>query len=238
MVKGKQAKAKILFVEDDKNLNSIVEDILIFKNYEVVSCFDGDTAMIYYSSQKFDLVLLDVMMPKMDGITLAREIRKKDEFTPIIFLTAKSTKEDTLEGYKSGADDYITKPFDIEELLARIEAVLKRTKFTESLFSKSDDSKLVIGNYLFDSESLVLNRGKETRKLTKKEGQLLKLLYLKRNDVLTRGLALKVIWGNDDYFMGRSMDVYVSKLRKYLSDDSRVIIENIHGIGFKLLIGA
>jgi two-component system, OmpR family, response regulator VicR len=236
MVKSKQPKARILFVEDDKNLNSIVEDILIFKNYEVVSCFDGDTAMIYYSSQKFDLVLLDVMMPKMDGITLAREIRKKDEFTPIIFLTAKSTKEDMLEGYKSGADDYITKPFDIEELLARVEAVLKRTKFTENLFGKSDDGVISIGKYSFNSENLILSLSKNTRKLTKKEGQLLKLLYLKRNEVLTRGLALKVIWGNDDYFMGRSMDVYVSKLRKYLSDDPKVTIENIHGVGFKLVI--
>ncbi len=236
MGKSKQPKARILFVEDDKNLNSIVEDILMFKNYDVVTCFDGDTAMIYYSSQKFDLVLLDVMMPKMDGITLARQIRKKDEFTPIIFLTAKSTKEDTLEGYKSGADDYITKPFDIEELLARIEAVLKRTKFTESLFSTGDESVISIGSFTFNSESLVLSRGKEKRKLTKKEGQLLKLLYLKRNEVLTRGLALKVIWGNDDYFMGRSMDVYVSKLRKYLSEDSKVNIENIHGVGFKLVV--
>ncbi len=237
MVKSKQPKARILFVEDDKNLNSIVEDILIFKGFEVVSCFDGDTAMIYYSSQKFDLVLLDVMMPKMDGITLAREIRKRDEFTPIIFLTAKSTKEDTLEGYKVGADDYITKPFDIEELLARIEAVLKRTKFTDSLFAKSEDQSVIqLGKYTFDSETLLLTMGKDNRKLTKKEGQLLKLLYLKRNEVLTRGLALKVIWGNDDYFMGRSMDVYVSKLRKYLSGDSSVQIENIHGVGFKMVI--
>jgi two-component system, OmpR family, response regulator VicR len=233
---NKHPKARILFVEDDKNLNSIVEDILIFKHYEVVSCFDGDTAMIYYSSQKFDLVLLDVMMPKMDGITLAREIRKKDEFTPIIFLTAKSTKEDTLEGYKVGADDYITKPFDIEELLARIEAVLKRTKFTDNIFSNNDDAVIQIGKYSFNSENLILTLGKENRKMTKKEGQLLKLLYLKRNEVLTRGLALKVIWGNDDYFMGRSMDVYVSKLRKYLADDSSITIENIHGVGFKLVV--
>jgi DNA-binding response OmpR family regulator len=237
MAKSKhQTKGRILFVEDDKNLNSIVEDILLFKNYDVVSCLDGDTAMIYYSSQKFDLVLLDIMMPKMDGITLAREIRKKDEFTPIIFLTAKSTKEDTLEGYKAGADDYITKPFDIEELLARIEAVLKRTKFTDNILEKGKETTINIGKYKFDSETLLLHFNNTQRKLTKKEGQLLKLLYLKSNDVLTRGLALKVIWGNDDYFMGRSMDVYVSKLRKYLEDDPKVSIENIHGVGFKLVI--
>lgn len=236
-MKNKQPKARILFVEDDKNLNSIVEDILTFKNYDVISCFDGDAAMIYYSNQKFDLVLLDVMMPKMDGITLAREIRKRDEFTPIIFLTAKANKEDTLEGYRSGADDYITKPFDIEELLMRIEAVLKRTKFTENLFNKNTDNIITIGKYSFSAETLILTIGKSNRKLTKKEGQLLKLLYLKKNEVLTRGLALKVIWGNDDYFMGRSMDVYVSKLRKYLSEDPQVNIENIHGVGFKLVIG-
>jgi len=230
------SKAKILFVEDDKNLNSIIEDILLFKNYDVVSCFDGETAMIYLNNQSFDLLLLDIMMPELDGITLAREIRKKDGFTPIIFLTAKSAKEDVIEGYKSGADDYITKPFDVEELVLRVEAVLKRTKMSDVAIESTIEKVIDIGKYTLDTESLTLSINEVHRKLTKKEMQLLKLLYLKKNEVLNRNLALKVIWGSDDYYMGRSMDVYISKLRKYLIDDPDIQIENVHGIGFKLIL--
>jgi len=232
--KNKRPKARILFVEDDRNLNTIVEDILRYRNYEVVSCLDGDAAMIYYSNQRFDLILLDIMMPKIDGLTLAREIRKKDDFTPIIFLSAKTSKESTLEGYKSGADDYITKPFDLEELIMRIEAVLKRTKFVETIFDKHFTEILEIGKYELNCETNQLKHNGDIKKLTKKEAQLLKLLHLKREDVLPRGLALKVIWGSDDYFMGRSMDVYISKLRKYLADDKTINIENIHGVGFRM----
>lgn len=231
---SKRPKARILLVEDDRNLNIIIEDILKFRNYEVISCLDYDSAMIFYSNQKFDLILLDIMMPKIDGLTLAREIRKKDEFTPIIFLSARASKEDTIEGYKSGADDYITKPFDIEELLLRIEAVLKRTKFVESLFDKHFTDKVNIGKYVLNCDTNTLSIGTNETKLTKKEAQLLKLLHIKVEDVLSRGFALKIIWGSDDYYMGRSMDVYISKLRKYLAEDDTICIENIHGIGFRM----
>lgn len=237
MAKEKVNKVHILFVEDDRNLNAVIEDILKFKGYDVVSCYDGQTALMYYKNQKFDLLIIDVMIPNIDGFTLCREIRKYDEFTPIIFLTAKNTKADTLEGYKAGADDYITKPFDVEELTARIEAVLKRTRFSESMIQKAEREILKIGEYEFDTQNLTLSFKGNKRKLTKKEGQLLKLLYLKKNEVLARSLALRVIWGTDDvYGAGRSIDVYISKLRKYLEQDKSIEIQNVHGIGFKLMI--
>lgn len=227
-------KTKILLVEDDPSLGPLLQEYLDAKGFETKLADDGKKGADLFFKGSFDLLLLDVMMPVKDGLTLAKEIRVSDKNIPIIFLTAKSMKEDTIEGFSAGADDYITKPFSMEELMARVTAVLRRTNKIRS--SESEEVNFKIGKYQFNSEKQILQHDGIEQKLTTKESQLLRLLCVHQNDVLDRTFALKSIWQDDNYFNGRSMDVYIAKLRKYLKDDSKVEIINIHGKGFKLLV--
>jgi two-component system OmpR family response regulator len=227
-------KGNILLVEDDENLGFVLTDFLGISGYKVEHATDGVAGFESFQNGKYDLCLLDVMMPFKDGFTLAQEIRKLDEIVPIIFLTAKVMKEDKIRGFKIGADDYITKPFSTEELSLRIEAVLRRTR--QSLISSGQDAVYEIGSFTFDYSNQLLKRDKEERRLTKKEAEVLRLLCINKNKILRREVALKMIWGEDDYFMGRSMDVYITKLRKFLQDDPTVNITNIHRTGFMLEI--
>jgi DNA-binding response OmpR family regulator len=227
-------KSKVLLVEDDPSLGPLLQEYLEAKGFETKLASDGKSGSDIFFKETFDLVLLDVMMPIKDGYTLAKEIRLTDKNIPIIFLTAKSMKEDTIEGFNAGADDYITKPFSMEELMARVTAVLRRTNKVRS--TESEEVNFKIGNYQFNSEKQILQHEATEQKLTTKESQLLRLLCIHRNDVLDRTFALKSIWHDDNYFNGRSMDVYIAKLRKYLKDDPKIEIINIHGKGFKLLV--
>jgi DNA-binding response OmpR family regulator len=229
---------KILLVEDDQNFGDVLRSYLEMHDYSVVLAKDGELGYNAYSKGDFDLCILDVMMPKKDGFTLAREIREKDKDTPIIFLTAKTMKEDILQGFKLGADDYISKPFNSEELLFRIQAVLKRTSKVRD--HGEDIREFQIGDFHFNYPLRILTyKGEsedEQMKLSPKEAHLLRLFALNKNDVLTRSEALTKIWGEDNYFTARSMDVFVTKLRKYLKKDDNLEIVNIHGNGFQLLI--
>ncbi|MBK6522420.1 MAG: response regulator transcription factor [Sphingobacteriaceae bacterium] len=227
-------KTKILLVEDDPSLGPLLQEYLDAKGFETKLAEDGQKGSEFFFKGTYDLLLLDVMMPIKDGLSLAKDIRLSDKHTPIIFLTAKSMKEDTIDGFNAGADDYITKPFSMEELLARVNAVLRRSSKSRS--TDSDEVNFKVGNYNFNSEKQLLQIGVNEQKLTTKESQLLRLLCVHKNDVLDRSFALKSIWQDDNYFNGRSMDVYIAKLRKYLRDDSKVEIINIHGKGFKLLV--
>jgi len=229
----KENRAHILLVEDDTNLGFVIKDNLRMKKYNVSLYTDGETALKAFLNNRFDICILDIMLPKKDGFQLASEIREINKTTPIIFLTAKSMTEDKIRGFKLGGDDYITKPFDFEELNLRLEAILKRTKEGEGV-QKSDEFKL--GKYLFLPELQLLRIGKEEIKLTRKERDLLKLLSLQQNKIVSRELTLNTIWGKDDYFSGRSMDVFISKLRKYLDQDESINIMNVHGVGFKMII--
>ncbi len=227
------SKTRILLAEDDPNLGSLLQEYLEAKEFETVLCADGDKAFKTFSRQQFDFVLLDVMMPVKDGFTVAKEIRTINKKIPIIFLTAKSMKEDTLKGFSLGADDYISKPFSMEELLVRINAVLRRT---DAYQEASQENKFFeLGAFVFDFERQILKDDTSEVKLTTKENELLHLLCLNKNGVLERNYALNAIWGDDNYFNGRSMDVYIAKLRKHLRKDPRIEIINIHGKGFKLL---
>lgn len=221
---------KVFLVEDDESLAFVIQDNLEQQGFIVAGFPDGESALRAFYNSEFDLCILDVMLPKMDGFALAREIRKANKKVPIIFLTARAMKEDKIEGFKLGADDYITKPFSIEELELRIEVLLKR------VYGEQHEEGQVysIGSFTFDYRNLVLIKDGEKQSLTQKEGKLLRLLAIHPNEVLTREKALEVVWGEADYFSGRSMDVYISKLRKYLKADPSVSIENIHGVGFKL----
>lgn len=227
--------AKLLLVEDDPNLGMILQESLVRKGgFQVVLCRDGEEGLRAFSQQSFDACIVDVMMPKKDGFTLAKDIRELDPAVPIIFATAKSMLEDKVEGFTIGGDDYITKPFNIEELILRINALLKRTR-AES--KKAEEQKIFpIGSYTFDYESQVLHQGDKQHRITSKEGELLRLLCLNMNNILKREDALIKIWNDDSYFNGRSMDVFLSKLRKYLKDDPSVEILNIHGKGYKLVV--
>ncbi|SFT67353.1 DNA-binding response regulator, OmpR family, contains REC and winged-helix (wHTH) domain [Lishizhenia tianjinensis] len=221
---------KILLAEDDENLGTLLNTFLKAKGFDVELARNGKLALQKFTEAEFDFLIFDVMMPEMDGFTLAKEIRELDKKTPILFLTAKSMKEDKLEGFKIGADDYLTKPFSMEELLARIEAILRRTAQPQ----EEEASTYQIGTIAFDPEMRMLHL-KEPKKLTTKENQLLKLLAKNKNDVLDRNAALRAIWGDDNYFNGRSMDVYIAKLRKLLKEDPAIEIMNVHGKGFKLI---
>lgn len=227
------SKAKILLVEDDPNLGSLLSDYLAVKGYDTDWEDNGDKGLKSFIDNQYDICLLDVMMPVKDGFTLAREIRNLNNEMPIIFLTAKSMKEDKLEGFKAGADDYMTKPFSMDELLMRIQAILRRSIGADLAEEKTT---FQIGSLNFDSNKQILSSENEQHKLTSKESQLLRLLALNPNKVLERSVALNKIWSDDSYFNARSMDVYITKLRKYLKLDPSIQIQNVHGRGFKLLV--
>jgi DNA-binding response OmpR family regulator len=218
--------------EDDVNLGNLLKNYLAAKNFDTTLFANGTLALKAFPEALFQLCIIDIMMPEMDGLTLARRIRQINPHVPIIFLTAKSQKEDVLEGFRTGADDYITKPFSMEELLYRIQAVLKRTS---ALLTSLKEEKYTIGKYTFDSVKQLLLFGDESVKLTTKESELLELLCRHGGTILERNFALKTIWTDDNYFNARSMDVYITKLRKYLKNDPSVKILNIHGRGYKLL---
>jgi DNA-binding response OmpR family regulator len=226
-------KVKILLAEDDQNLGTLLREYLKAKDYDVELVPDGDKAFRSFMKNTYNIVILDIMMPIKDGFTTAREIRMVNQDIPIIFLTAKSLKEDVIEGFKIGADDYLTKPFSMEELLFRIEAVLRRTKGDNN---NSQQTAFKLGKYNFDFTKQILESPEESHKLTTKEAELLKLLCANMNNVLERNFALKTIWLDDSYFNARSMDVYITKLRKYLKDEPLVEIINVHGKGFKLIV--
>lgn len=229
-------KYKLLLAEDDPNLGEILKDYLELKGkFDVVLAINGEDALQSFNREKFDLCILDVMMPKKDGFTLAKDIRKFNEDIPIIFATAKGMMEDKSAAYGLGGDDYITKPFRVEELLLRINALLKRVSANEAGGADQLPSTFTIGNYYFDYTNQYLMLKDHKQKLSTKEAELLRMLCLKKNDVLTREEALIKIWHDDNYFNGRSMDVFLSKLRKYLRDDPNVEIVNVHGKGYKLL---
>lgn len=224
---------RILLAEDDSNLGDILRTYLEAKGYPTVLCVNGEEAWEMFRKESFSFLILDVMMPVKDGFTLAREIRKVDKQIPILFLTAKSMQDDMLKGFQVGADDYITKPFSMEVLLMRMNAILRRTSSGEKSGQKSGAYR--IGQFIFDHQRQVLTYNDNEQKLTAKEADLLNLLCEHANDVLDRSVALKEIWRDDSYFNARSMDVYITKLRKFLKDDPEVELLNVHGIGFKLI---
>ena len=223
---------KILLCEDDENLGMLLREYLQAKGYSTVLCPDGEQGFKEFTKNKYDIAVLDVMMPKKDGFTLAQDIRQANADLPIIFLTAKTLKEDILEGFKIGADDYITKPFSMEELVFRVEAILRRVRG-----KKTKESTLYhIGKFVFDTQKQLLTIGDQQTKLTTKENELLALLCSHANEILQRDFALKTIWIDDNYFNARSMDLYITKLRKHLKDDDQIEIINIHGKGYKLIV--
>jgi len=222
-------KFNLLLAEDDLNLGVLLVDFLKSEGYDVKLCQDGEIALQVFKANTFDLCLLDIMMPKIDGFTLAKMIKERQSELPIIFITAKSLKNDKLKGYNLGADDYITKPFDEEELLWKIKAVLRRTSFNH-LEPASDI--INIGNYLFDFQNQSLICNGVIKRTTEKESEILKYLYENRNRIIRREIMLQDLWGENDYFLGRSLDVFISKIRKYLKEDTQISIENIFGVGF------
>ncbi len=223
---------RILLAEDDSNLGNLLTNYLTVKNYETDLFVNGVLALEAFMKEHYDICILDIMMPEMDGLTLAREIRKNQPEIPVIFLTAKSQKEDIIEGFRSGADDYITKPFSMEELLYRIQAILKRTAPSNGV--RKQDT-YTIGKYTFDTVKQLLILDDHVTNLTTKESELLELLCRYGKDILERNFALKTIWIDDNYFNARSMDVYITRLRKYLKKDPAVRILNVHGKGYKLI---
>ncbi|MBL7903386.1 MAG: response regulator transcription factor [Bacteroidales bacterium] len=226
-------KAKILLVEDDLNLSAVLCDYLDMLDYETTLSADGEDGLEKFREGDFDLCLLDVMLPKKDGYSLAGEIRQLNDQVPLVFLTARGLNEDRIAGFRAGCDDYITKPFSSEELALRIEAILKRCMQRTAY---KTNNVISIGKYRFDASNLVLSYNGSEQGLTPKEAALLRLLCNYRNSLLPRETALKEIWGDSDYFIGRSMDVFIARLRKYLRHDPAVAIQNVHGSGFKLEI--
>jgi len=225
------SRKKILLVEDDPSLGFVIQDNLVMKGYEVTLCVDGNEGEQMFMSTAFHLCILDVMLPRKDGFSLARSIREKNAEVPIIFLTAKTMLEDKLKGFETGADDFITKPFSLDELFYRIEVFLRRTQHADIA-----EKVIKVGKFQFDPFSFTLKHDHHEKTLTQKEAEVLKLLYRNRDRVLKREEILTQVWGDDDYFMGRSMDVFISKLRKYLRTDPDIQIVNYHGVGFRLEI--
>jgi DNA-binding response OmpR family regulator len=227
-------KATLLYVEDDETLSFVTCDNLGLRGYEVDHCVDGITALDKMVVRPYDLCILDVMLPKMDGFTLARKIREKNDHIPIIFLTAKSTREDKILGLQLGADDYITKPYSIEELVLKIEVFLKRTRIYNPEPRNPDISR--IGKFIFDHANQQLSKGENRITLTHKESELLLILASNPNSILKREALLMQVWGNDHFFSSRSLDVFISRLRKILSPDPQIKIENIHNVGYRLTV--
>ena len=225
---------QILLIEDDDNFGTVLRDYLQLNGYKVVLTRNGLEGFEKFKKYEFDICILDVMMPYKDGFTLAKEIRSKDKTTPIVFLTAKSMKEDVLKGYKIGADDYLTKPFDSEILLKKLEVLIQRTQ--KNIKKSKPKSRILIGDFIFNPRlrTLIYKKDAPTN-LSPKENQLLLMLVENQNDLLSRNIALEEIWSDDNYFTSRSMDVYIAKLRKYLRQDASVEIVNIHGEGFRLI---
>ena len=226
-----EQKLHILLCEDEESLGMLLREYLQAKGYDAELYLDGESGYKAFMRSKFDMCLLDVMMPKMDGFTLAREMRMQNPDVPIIFLTAKNLKEDILEGFKLGADDYLTKPFSMDELVYRMEAILRRVKGK----NQRNVVRYQLGKFVFDVQRQILSDGDNQTKLTTKESELLTLLCAHANEVLERELALRTIWIDDNYFNARSMDVYITKLRKHLRDDDSIEINNVHGKGYRLI---
>lgn len=222
-------KASVLLIEDDVNLGFVIKDNLEMEGFSVTLCDDGEKGWHVFNQIRYDVCVLDVMLPKKDGFTLAREIREQNTHVPIIFLTAKSMKEDKIAGFRLGADDYLTKPFSIEELVLRVEALVRRSKFA---VIQADTHQ--IGRYSFHYPNLSLQYESHTQTLTQKEADVLRMLCQHAGQTLKREEILRQVWGSDDYFLGRSLDVFISRLRKYLNGDPDVEIANLHGIGFRL----
>ncbi|HEY5509418.1 MAG TPA: response regulator transcription factor [Prolixibacteraceae bacterium] len=227
-----EKKMRVILSEDDENLGSLLREYLIAKGYDTDLYPDGEAAFKGFQKNQYDLCIFDVMMPKKDGFTLAKDVRMINSEIPIIFLTAKNMKEDVIEGFRIGADDYMTKPFSMEELIFRIEAILRRT------LGEADNTQIIfkLGRFTFDARKQTLSDVNDSTKLTTKESELLRLLCVHANKVLERNYALKTIWVDDNYFNARSMDVYITKLRKHLKDETGIEIINIHGKGYKLII--
>ncbi|PWH85527.1 response regulator transcription factor [Brumimicrobium oceani] len=224
-------KPKILLVEDDTNLGFIISDQLKMQGYEVALSSDGMEGFKRFNEEHFDMCIFDVMMPKKDGFSLAEDVRKINKNIPILFLTAKAMTEDKVKGFNVGGDDYLTKPFSTEELKVRVRALMKRVDIH---IGKENENEVQIGHFVFDISNFTLTGPDSEKKLTKKEAQILKILAKFQNQVVAREMVLNAVWGKDDYFVGRSLDVFITKLRKYIASDPTVVIENIHGIGFKL----
>jgi DNA-binding response OmpR family regulator len=227
-------KIKILLAEDDSSLGFMISDQLKSDGYQVALCRDGAEAYKKFNDETFHLCIFDVMMPKKDGFSLAKDVRKLNSDIPILFLSAKSMMEDKVEGFKSGGDDYLTKPFGVEELQLRVKALLKRVNVQIEI--TEIETLVHIGTYEFDSENYTLKSNNFNKSLTKKEAQILKVLLKFKNQVVPRETVLNAVWGQDDYFVGRSLDVFITKLRKYFQEDESIQILNIHGVGFKLEI--
>jgi two-component system, OmpR family, response regulator len=226
-------KTKILLAEDDQNLGSLLSEYLEAKDFEVTLATDGMMAFEFFMKKTFDFCILDVMMPKKDGFSLSKDIRTRNPSIPIVFLTAKSMAEDTLKGFSLGGDDYITKPFSMEELLVRIQAILKRV---QPVLNKQVAQAYILGKYSFYPEKHTLASENEDHKLTTKESKLLQVFCENQNKAVSRTYALKMVWGDDSYFNARSMDVYITKLRKYLKEEKSIQILNLHGEGFKMIV--
>ena len=226
-------KVNILLVEDDLNLGIILSDQLKSDGYAVSLCNNGVEAMQRFNEDKFHLCIFDVMLPRKDGFTLTRDIRKTNTAIPILFLSARGMTEDKVEGFNAGGDDYLSKPFSIEELQLRIKALLKRVNIK---VDEKEQTNYLLGIFVFDTENQTLVSNDQVKTLTKKEVQILKLLFKYKNQVVSREVILNAVWGQNDYFVGRSLDVFITKLRKYLREDPKILISNIHGVGFKFEI--